>query len=305
MFGPGAALFAGGSILGYIGAKKSADNAGEIAMEQLAERRRTRDMALGASDIDMAAAMPTAAELATLEKQLAYLDRVQTIQMAALERDEKLMEQAAPGIMEAGNQAYKLLKGQEAEALRPIRQQREMQRRMLENSLAKQLGSGFGTSSAGIEALTRFDMETDMLMAQVQNQTMNQLMGYSMQGFNAGANQMAQGSATVGSLTGQRMANLNVIQGRQQDAARARMQAIMGTDVTPYAGAQHVGSLMMGQYWQQQGSMLQSMGARGMGMGIGGGDPSGGMGSGGGQPGPQGTDMGSFWDKPPEMRARG
>src|SRR5690606_36516284 len=94
-------------------------------------------------------------------------------------RQNQLLEAVDPALKEAGSQALQLLQGKEAAALNPIRQQRERDRKKLEENLARRLGSGFRTSSAGIEALSRFDQSTSEMLFNAQNTTMNQLLSLS------------------------------------------------------------------------------------------------------------------------------
>ena len=78
-----------------------------------------------------------------------------------LSRQEQLISQLDPTIIEASQQALRLLRGESSSTLAPIQAQRDQQRQKLMNSLRQQLGPGAESSTAGIQALTRFDAETN------------------------------------------------------------------------------------------------------------------------------------------------
>lgn len=92
-----------------------------------------------------------------------------------LARQEQLIAQIDPTIIEASQQALKLLRGEDASTLSPLKRQRDLARQKLVNQLREQLGPGAETSTAGIQALTRFDSETSNLMAGAQQQAIGQL----------------------------------------------------------------------------------------------------------------------------------
>ena len=94
-------------------------------------------------------------------------------------RERKLLDAVDPSLIEAGNQAFQILRGKEAAILDPLRRQRERQRKTVEESLRRQLGPGFDTSSAGIEALARFDQGTADVLADAQQSTAMQLLSAS------------------------------------------------------------------------------------------------------------------------------
>ena len=50
-------------------------------------------------------------------------------------------------------------------------------RQQLKNTLSERLGSGYETSSAGIEALSRFDDDTSNVLMSAQQQTLGMLLG--------------------------------------------------------------------------------------------------------------------------------
>lgn len=117
----------------------------------------------------------------TTTSGLAAFDRTIAQQEKNLARQEKLIAQIDPTIIEASQQALKLLRGEEASSLDPIRKQRQRQKQKLLNSLREQLGPGAETSSAGIQALTAFDAETDTVLSGAQQSSLSQLGGLAGQ----------------------------------------------------------------------------------------------------------------------------
>jgi len=116
----------------------------------------------------------TVAGLTSLDKDISNQER-------NLARQEQLISQIDPTIIEASQQALKLLRGEQSSALNPLKNQRDQQRQRLLNSLREQLGPGAETSTAGIQALTKFDSETDSLFAGAQQQALSNLGGVSSQ----------------------------------------------------------------------------------------------------------------------------
>jgi hypothetical protein len=112
---------------------------------------------------------------------LASFDRDIETQSKNLSRQEQLISQLDPTIIEASQQALKLLRGESSSTLAPIQNQRNMQRQKLLSQLREQLGPGAETSTAGIQALTRFDSETNNLMAGQQQAALSNLGGLSAQ----------------------------------------------------------------------------------------------------------------------------
>lgn len=98
-----------------------------------------------------------------------------------LSRQEQLISQLDPTIIEASQQALRLLRGESSSTLAPIQAQRDQQRQKLLNSLRQQLGPGAESSTAGIQALTRFDAETNQLMSSQQQNALQGLGSLSAQ----------------------------------------------------------------------------------------------------------------------------
>lgn len=154
-----------------------------------------------------------------------------------LSRQEQLIGQIDPTIIEASQQALRLLKGEESSTLNPLKAQRNQQRQKLINSLREQLGPGAETSTAGIQALTRFDSESGNLFAGAQQQALSNMGGIAGQ-FNAVRPDMFREIMGLSSL-GQGKTNLGFNRINEQQKAYAPFMAT--------AGARFTKDMMIGQ----------------------------------------------------------
>ena len=166
-----------------------------------------------------------------------------------LSRQEQLISQLDPTIIEASQQALRLLRGESSSTLAPIQAQRDQQRQKLLNSLRQQLGPGAESSTAGIQALTRFDAETNALMSQQQQSALGQLGNVSSQFTSQRPDMLREISGLSGFNQGK--TDLSFRQ------AGALSNARLGLQQT--AGAQYTGQLIQAQ--QQQALNNQIIGA--------------------------------------------
>lgn len=146
--------------------------------------------------------------------QLAAYDRNLASAEGNVRRMEKLSESLNPALIEAGKQAYDVLQGKEAPGLAPIREQRARQRQSVLDNLRAQLGPGAETSSIGINALNKFDAETNTMQASTQQNYLNTVLSTSLSarpdlvGATGATNQMAlngpgaQRAGIIGQFTG-------------------------------------------------------------------------------------------------------
>lgn len=186
---------------------------------------------------------------ATVQGLLAF-DKDIANQSRNLERQEKLISQIDPTLIEASQQALKLLRGEESSTLNPLRNQRAQQRQKLLNSLREQLGPGAETSTAGIQALTKFDSETDNLFSNAQQN--------AIQGLGNTANQF---NATRPDMNREIMSLAGLNQGRtglQFNQASLLNQARQG--VINNAGAQYTKDVMTGKQNQAFGQQMLTAG---------------------------------------------
>jgi hypothetical protein len=177
---------------------------------------------------------------------LANFDKALASQEKNLARQEQMVSKIDPTIIEASQQALRLLRGESASTLKPLNDQRSMQRQKLVNSLREQLGPGAETSTAGIQALTRFDSETGQLTSGAQQQALSNV-GNIFGQFSAGNPNI---DASIGNFA-------NLAQGRsglQMQQANMYQQAY--APMLQTAGAQYTSDVMRGQQSSAFGQQL-------------------------------------------------
>lgn len=217
-----------GGVLGGVRETLFGDGGAEAAqaaaMSQQSEARRAyRETANIVNPATVAGLLSFDRDIANQERNLA--------------RQEQMIAQIDPTILEASQQALKLLRGESSSTLAPVQRQRDQQRQKLLNQLREQLGPGAETSTAGIQALTRFDSETNNLLAG-QQQSMLSQMGNVAGQFNAVRPDMLR---EIGGLStfGQGKTGLQFQRAAALSNAR---QGLMQT-----AGAQYTADTIRGQ----------------------------------------------------------
>lgn len=218
----GAAI--GGGVEGSINASNAAEAQGNIAKAQLAEQRATRAAAVSAAE-------PSPQEYQQLSQAI-------TINANDVARKEKLLASSDPALIEAGKQALKLLRGEEAASLSPLKNQLARQETQLREKLRAQLGPGYENTTAGIQALSSFRQAANDSLATAQSQSLSQLLGVAQNTSASTANL----SSNIGASTGiaSQFGNIN----------NRRVSAINGTPITA-AGSQFVGQLEQARQNQQ------------------------------------------------------
>lgn len=158
--------------------RDAARYAGLMAQAQEAEARSVRNQTVqyGQQALNELRGIsnPSVEELRSLEGQLQSSERV-------LAQNERLLSAVDPALMEASQQALKLLRGEKAQSLGPLEQQRTEQRNQLVQRLREQYGPGAESTSAGAKALRQFDSETSMLSNSAQQQSLGTLLGTTEQ----------------------------------------------------------------------------------------------------------------------------
>ena len=198
--------------------QRQANSALEIARQDL-QFQRDR---VGAA---VQSALPSAAELGAISRLLSTKTDLVRRSASFLDRQEEILAAVDPAIREAGTQALELLQGKQAAILTPLRRDREQRRRDLENQLAGDIGSGFRNSSAGIEALGRFDDETDTLLVNSQQQALTTLLGISV----AARPNLA---GDISSLFGTQIGLDQSVLAAEQNIENRKLAAITGTNVS-------------------------------------------------------------------------
>lgn len=173
---------------------------------------------------------------------LAALDKDIANQEKNLSRQEQLISQLDPTIIEASQQALKLLRGEQSQTLAPLQAQRAKQRETLLNTLRQQLGPGAETSAAGQKALQNFDLETSSLMGGAQQSALSNLAGISSQFTSQRPDMLREISGL--SAFGQGKTSLSFDQ--------AKMLNALGAPIIGTAGAQFTGDLVQAQKRNQR-----------------------------------------------------
>lgn len=179
-------------------------------------------------------------------------------QESALDRQAELFRSIDPAIMEASQQALSILRGEDSAQSTGIAKRRAGERDKLVSRLREQLGPGAETSTAGIQALSKFDSETEEL----QQNSLGQLFGMAQAGAQGrGAlNQSTANLANIGGAFGNRGGRLAQTQlqgagmranagGLVQNAQNARINAQQG--LAAASGSQFVGEQLRGQAQNQ------------------------------------------------------
>lgn len=231
-----------GDAVGEItGANRQADAAESAASAQRDEAARqynTNNRILTGAGDNLKSA--TVSGLAAMDQDIANQQR-------NLQRQQTLLEQLDPVIMEASQQALKLLRGEQSSTLAPVQDQRNLQRQKLLNQLREQLGPGAETSTAGIQALTRFDSETNNLLSGQQQQALGNLGNISAQ-FTSQRPDMYR---EIAGLSGLNQGKYSLAANQSNfDLQRVSALSGIGAQMINSAGAQYVGDQIKGQSQQ-------------------------------------------------------
>lgn len=277
-------------------ASAAAGAAGQAAVAQQAEAKRQFNLINSQgqqlqNDVMREAKQYSVQELNALSQGL-------EVQQRNIAQQEKLMANIDPTLMEASQQALRLLRGESASSLDPLNKQRQAQRQQLQNSLRAQgLGDG---SSAALNALNKFDMETAGLANQAQQQQLGTLLGTALNSrvdLGASAGQLAnlgQGFGAIGARNASLLGNVGTT---RLGALSGAGQQLIGN-----AGAQFTGAVLQNQAraqsYQNQANQITGLVGTGLGAGIGflAGGPMGAMAGGqvGGQAGQSYKNYGSI-----------
>lgn len=233
-----AAAVVGGAISAY-GANKAAGAAQDAANSQrdtsmawLQDTKQARQDALDAYS------SYSATQASTIDKAISSQER-------NVGRQEQLVQSIDPALISAGKQMNDLLQGQSAPVLQNIKDQRQLQRQNLLDTLRQQYGPGAETSSAGINALQKFDSETTNSLSNAQQSYLSQVSNIAFGGAKSLGDSLGEVNTTLAGLGNQYgqvgMNKANII--NQGTNATNNAQA---SNVNS-AGASGVGGVMQGQ----------------------------------------------------------
>lgn len=280
------------ATFGGYGATQSADAAQKTAEDQKNEATSLLSQAQGYAQM-------TPDEMVAMSEQLDHLNKMNAIFGQQISNSSAVLAAVNPAFLSAGKNAVDIMNGKAAPTLAPLHAQIDQQRQNLQTQLASMYGPGWSSSSAGIEAMQRFEQGAQSTLANAQQSYLGTLLGGASQGAQVNETAMNNGARTMGDLFNQTI-------GTQQSFQKLNMDALATFNPTQYMGAQYLGDMRKGQYFSQQGQFIDTMPlaflsamhggspaqtqqAAGGGGGGGGGDA---MGGGGGMPFsmPQGGD---------------
>lgn len=249
--GSGVALDAAGTIMSADAAGKAAKAQGGAADAWLTQARQS---AQEAKDTVAGALTPS---------MLASYSQALSAQEATVQRQENLAQSLEPALVNAGGQLQQLLNGKAAPAIQNVNDQRAAQKQQLISQLNQ---SGVGAnSSAGMQQLQKFDLDTQNMVTQTQQNYIQQLSGLSLTGMGDLANSSNSTNTIENNLSAADPTNLNKIQQANAiTAGQTNMNQAQGAVVSA-AGGQYASQQILGQGIMQVGSGLTSLGAKGLG----------------------------------------
>lgn len=237
---------------------------GTDAAAEANQKKADEDARVAQEGMDQAeAARREAIDLATSPEELAQLEEAIRVKDQANQRQQRLLDAIDPSIIEAGEQSLQLLQGQEAKILAPLRRQRLEQRKRLMNQLREQLGPGFETSSLGQQSLQRFDLETNDMLTGAQNQSLQQLFGFGLQGSQRG-DQSLNNQLAVSNAFGNRASRQSNAAVGGQSGVTSAQAALQAT-----AGSQFAGELTRALGAQNRFNQIANVASTGTGIALG------------------------------------
>lgn len=274
----GATAVVGSMYMQDQAAGRAAGAAGAAAQAQAYQAMLTRrqimasSAELGKTVTDSAAATP---------QELNILGQAYEASSQNIAQQQKLMAAIDPALMESSKQALTLLQGGKAQINEPMMNLRNSQRTQLLNQLISKYGPGAQTSAIGQRALQQFDMQTDSMFQQNQQQSLSQLMGISQSG-NNNTNTLGGAIGGLQSVGSGYSGIQNRIVGANTNVMNSTLSALAGSSaqMIQTAGAPYVEA---GLKAQGEAAMYGNIGnmAGTLGMLYGGGKGGAGGGSGG------------------------
>ena len=250
----------GGALIGGYMSYRGSQQAGEAAQAG-AEAQAAQAAATRADVLNYTGRFEAEAKgLANANPEELYaLDRANQSAKSALDREERLLAAIDPALMEASQQALKLLRGETAAVNNPLMEQRSSQRQQLVNSLRSQYGPGAESSSVGMRSLQQFDMDSNSMFQQNQQGSLAQLFGMGTTDLGARQQRGIAGLQQVGQ-------GYSAIQDRKLNArlnvGASTLGALSGTSqaMIQTAGAPNVSAALQGQAMSNFGNQIANVG---------------------------------------------
>lgn len=157
---------------------------------QIAERQRITDQATQAAQM-------SPSEINQINSLLTTKGQALTASQDAIQKQQSQLDAMDPNVKAAGNDLYSLLTGKAAATIAPLQAQITMQRNQQMNDLASQYGPGFMATSAGIEAMMKFDTNSAVTIANASQSAL----GQATQTYLGLTGQQQQGQAGITAAT--------------------------------------------------------------------------------------------------------
>lgn len=190
--------------------------------------------------------------------QASEIDKAIASQERNVGRQEQLVQSIDPSLISAGKQMNDLLQGQSAPVLQNIKDQRQLQRQNLLDTLRQQYGPGAETSSAGVNALQKFDSETANSLSSAQQSYLSSVSNIALGGAKTLGASLGEANDTLANLGNQYgnigMNQAKIIQGGTADTNNAQASTVNS------AGAAGVGGAMQGSLYNSIGQGIGKVG---------------------------------------------
>jgi hypothetical protein len=205
-------------------------------------------------NVEARAQQSRAVSAANDPREIQQLDQMIKLNNDDINRRKAIIASADPAMIELGNQTLAMLRGQKETGTNAgMRNQFAQQRAQLENKLRSQLGSGYATSSAGIQALSQFDQGVSNSLAQNNQGTLNSYLPIVAGISQRGQQQGIENSQTIGNMFGNIAArNVKALNGQ----AASIVSSSGASSIPTYALGSALGSASggaSGYFAQQQG----------------------------------------------------
>lgn len=234
MAGPAiaAGLVAAGALGNMFSGKAAAGAQKDIAEQNLAFQLATQGQAVNLAVVAAQKGTPDINDFLAAKKQIDASER-------GVERLETLIGSLDPALIAAGTEVKKLIEGQEAKILAPMRAERARQRANLIGRLRAEQGEGFELSTAGQAALQRFDEKTVRLETEGQQSALQ-----SVTQFIVGASSARPKESAVTTLAGTEFGIRDLLRKAELHARTIPINALLGAatpqsqDISPQLTAQ-------------------------------------------------------------------
>lgn len=236
-------------------ARTGAQAAQNAASAQQAQSQKQWDYEVAIQQQAVTTAAPSPEQLLNLSNQYANISNFYANQQVNMQRNMELLNSNMPALQQAGIQAYQLMTGKDAAMLKPLQAQQQLQRNQLENSLRDKLGSGYATSSAGMEALSSFDQKAQMETATAQQNALGMMLQTTLADNPNMVNLSNSIYNTGAGMSATALNSANQIKQTQIGALQGSMPK-SGQGLVATAGSPWVGAGMQSQTYSGYGNMI-------------------------------------------------